>query len=255
MTDGATARGGLGAVFRIAEFRALWGAEVVSIAGDQLARVALAVLVYGRTGSAAWAALTYALTFLPALLGGVLLGRLADRYPRRRVMIVADSARAVLVGLMAIPAVPLWAVCGLLVVVVLLAPPHTAAQGALLPEVLPGQLYEAGLAVRQITNQAAQVVGFATGGLLVAALSPAAALALDAATFALSAVVLRVGLRARAVPADGAADDGPSSWGADVRVGLRAVFRHPRRLALAGAVWLVGCYILPEALAAPSSAA
>lgn len=254
MTDGATAPSGLGAVFRVAEFRALWAAELVSIAGDQLARVALTVLVYGRTGSAAWAALTYALTFLPALLGGVLLGRLADRYPRRRVMIACDLARAALVGLMAIPAVPLWALCGLLVVVVLLAPPHGAAQGALLPEVLHGQLYEAGLAVRQITNQAAQVVGFAAGGILVAALSPASALALDAVTFALSALVVRVGLRARPVVADGSADGRAPSWGADVRTGLRAVFRHPRRLALAGAVWLVGCYILPEALAAPYAA-
>ena len=58
---------GLGAVFRAAEFRVLWSAELFSIAGDQLARVALAVLVYGRTGSAVWAAVGYALTFLPAL--------------------------------------------------------------------------------------------------------------------------------------------------------------------------------------------
>ncbi|MGH8966506.1 MAG: MFS transporter, partial [Actinomycetes bacterium] len=46
---------GLGAVFRVPEFRVVWGAELVSVAGDQLARVALAVLVYGRTGSAVWA--------------------------------------------------------------------------------------------------------------------------------------------------------------------------------------------------------
>jgi len=45
--------GTLSGVFRIAEFRWLWCAVVLSVAGDQLARVALAVLVYGRTGSAA----------------------------------------------------------------------------------------------------------------------------------------------------------------------------------------------------------
>ena len=51
-------------------------------------------------------------------------------------MIACDLVRAVLVALMALPELPLWTVCGLLVVVVLLAPPHSAAQGALLPQVL-----------------------------------------------------------------------------------------------------------------------
>jgi hypothetical protein len=113
---------GLGQVFRIPEFRALWFAELVSTAGDQLARVGLSVLVYGRTGSPVWAALTYALTFLPALAGGVLLGRLADRHPRRTVMIVCDLARAALVAAMALPGTPLPAVCALLVAVVLRDP-------------------------------------------------------------------------------------------------------------------------------------
>ena len=48
--------GTLSDVLRVREFRWLWCAEVLSVAGDQLARVALAVLVHGRTGPAAWAA-------------------------------------------------------------------------------------------------------------------------------------------------------------------------------------------------------
>ncbi|HXV92341.1 MAG TPA: MFS transporter [Pseudonocardia sp.] len=265
-------RHGLGRAFRSPEFRVLWGAEVVSVAGDQLARVALTVLVYGRTGSPLWAATTYALTFLPALLGGVLLGGLADRFPRRGVMVGADAARAVLVALMALPGLPLWVLCALLVVVVLLGPPHTAAQGALLPEVLPGAAFEAGLAVRQITNQAAQVAGFAAGGLLVALLSPPAALALPAATFAVSALVLRLGLADRPAPAHaehggreaGAAGDGPPaagavatgarSWLADARAGLVTVLTDPHRRTYALLAWLVGCYVVPEALAAPYAA-
>src|ERR687885_2906003 len=184
---------GLGAVFGVPEFRVLWGAELFSIAGDQLARVALAVLVYGRTGSAGWAAVAYALTFLPALLGGVVLSGLADRFRRREVMVVSDVVRAGLVAAMAIPDLPLWALCAVLVVVVLLGSPHTAAQGALYPEVLHGELYERGLAVRQITNQAAQLVGFAAGGMLVAAVSPAVALMGNAVSFALSAGGLPAG--------------------------------------------------------------
>ena len=257
---------GLGAVFRVREFRVVWTAELLSVAGDQLARVALAVLVYGRTGSAAWAAFTYALTFLPALLGGVLLAGLADRYRRREVMITADLLRAVLVALMAIPQIPTWAVCAFLVAVVLLGAPHTAAQGALLPAILRGELYERGLAVRQITTQSAQLVGFASGGLLVAAVTPSLALLGDAATFALSALLVRMGVANRVRPgpvegseARGAGHDDASGGSAPgsprgvrgVIAGFTEIATDPRRRALVVLAWLVGWYVVPEALAAP----
>ncbi|MHA6630727.1 MFS transporter [Pseudonocardia sichuanensis] len=244
---------GLGAAFRVPEFRIVWGAELFSVVGDQLARVALAVLVYGRTGSALWATVTYALTFLPALLGGVLLSGLADRYRRREVMIVSDVARAVLVATMAIPGLPLWALCGLLVVVVLLGSPHTAAQGALYPEILRGELYERGLAVRQITSQTAQLVGFASGGLLVAAVSPAGALLGNAVSFALSALVVRLGVKDRPRPgsAAGAPAEAPVGGLRGVVAGLVEIATDPRRRALVTLAWLVGWYVVPEALAAP----
>ncbi|GAA1283134.1 MFS transporter [Pseudonocardia aurantiaca] len=250
---------GLGAVFRVREFRVVWTAELFSVAGDQLARVALAVLVYGRTGSAAWAAFTYALTFLPALLGGVLLAGLADSYRRREVMITSDLLRAALVALMAIPQMPLWALCGLLVTVVLLGAPHTAAQGALLPVILRGELYERGLAVRQITTQSAQLAGFASGGLLVAALTPSVALLANAVTFALSAVLVRAGVADRPRPgrSDGSQESGQESHSASVGglrgavAGFAEIAADPRRRALVALAWLVGWYVVPEALAAP----
>jgi len=242
--------GGLGQALRVPEFRALWAAEIVSVGGDQLARVGLSVMVFGRTGSAAWAAATYAMTFLPALVGGVLLGRLADRHPRRRVMLVCDLLRALLVALMVLPGAPLPVLCALLVAVVLLAPLHTAAQGALLPEVVPGRVFEAALAVRHVTGQAAQVAGFAVGGLLVATLSPAAALALDAASFVVSALVVRLGVAERPVP-DAAAAPAPVPWWVDARTGLRTVLGDDRRRVLVCAAWLVGCFVLPEGLAVP----
>ncbi|MEV1114734.1 MFS transporter [Actinosynnema sp. NPDC049800] len=233
------------AVFRLREFRFLWAAELFSVLGDQLARVALAVLVYGRTQSALWAAVAYALTFLPALFGGVLLSWLADRRPRRAVMVGADLARAGLVAAMALPGLPLWALCALLVVVVLLGSPFTAAQGALLPDVLPGDLYERGLAVRQMTSQAAQLVGFAGGGVLVAAISPGLALVGDAVTFLVSAALIRIGVLNR--PRAAAARDA----GGSVRAVVTSIATDPRRRVLVLLAWLVGWYVVPEALAAP----
>jgi MFS family permease len=78
-------------VFASEEFRALFAAHILSVVGDQFARVALAVLVFNRTASASLTALVYALTFLPSIVGGPLLSGLADRFPRRRVMVLTAS--------------------------------------------------------------------------------------------------------------------------------------------------------------------
>ena len=105
------------------EFAALWLAYALSLAGDQLARVALAVLVFDATGSPAATALAYAVTFLPWLVGGPLLAGLGDRYPRRTVLVVCDVLAAALLAVMALPRVGLVALAMLLFLVVTLAAP------------------------------------------------------------------------------------------------------------------------------------
>ena len=94
-------------VFAIREFRGLWAAQVLSYGGDQFAQVAIAILVYHQTHSPFLTALAYAFTYLPPIIGGPFLSGLADFIPRRHVMIACDIIRAGLVGLMAIPAIPL----------------------------------------------------------------------------------------------------------------------------------------------------
>jgi hypothetical protein len=62
--EGTADRAGFRDVFAIAEFRSLWLAQMLSVAGDQLARVALTVLVYDRTRSALLAAVTFVMGVL-----------------------------------------------------------------------------------------------------------------------------------------------------------------------------------------------
>src|SRR4051794_27008570 len=128
-------------VFAVREFRSLWLAQALSYIGDQLAQVALAVLVYHRTGSALLTAVAYALTYLPPIVGGPVLSGLADLFPRRRVMIVCDLLRAALVTLMAFKTMPFVVLCVLVFFTVLLGAPFTAARAALLPDVLSGDKY------------------------------------------------------------------------------------------------------------------
>lgn len=256
MADGtavAARRVGFSDVFRVAEFRRMWCGEIASIAGDQLARVALSVLVYGQTRSALLTGLSYALTYAPSLLGGILLTPLADRLPRREVMVATDLVRALLVAAVALPGTPLWLMWTLVAGVSLLNPVFKSAQLALLPQVLAGDRFPVGMALRNITTQSAQLAGFAGGGLLVAALSPRAALALDAATFLASAALIRFGVARR--PAAATTSDGRRpSWLASIGRGGRTAFGSVRLRTLILFTWLAGLPPVYEGIAAPYAA-
>ncbi|GAA1673476.1 MFS transporter [Fodinicola feengrottensis] len=274
----------------------MWAAEALSQAGDQLARVALSVLVYERTSSAGLTALAYGLTYLPTVLGGTLLGRLADVFPRRGVMVVSDIFRMAVAAAMAIPGMPFVWLCVLLIALTIAGGPARAAQLALLPAVLSGgsehrrrrgssavdrrdddqneQLYVAGLAVRNITIQSAQVAGFAVGGLVIALIGPYWALVADAMTFLASALLVWWGVRPRPAPAAGrfrgkhaelqerevsaqsSCAPGPksSAWLSWVGAGAVAVWAVPGGAVLFGLKMLAGLYVLPEGLAAPYAA-
>jgi MFS family permease len=240
------------ALFGSREFRALFAAQSVSVVGDQFARVALSVLVFSRTGSPAWTALAYGLTFLPDLVGGPLLAGLADRHPRRRLMVTADLGRAGIVALMAAPGAPLWLVCVLLVAVQLIGAPATAARGALLPAVLGADAYPAGQALMQTVTQAAQVIGFAGGGALVAGIGSGGVLLVDAGTFLLSAALVWLAVAPRPVPVGDAVR---RSWWPDLTSGAWLVWTDPRLRTLVLFACVSGFYIVGEALAVPYATA
>jgi MFS family permease len=234
-------------VLAVREFRALWLAEAVSIAGDQLAKVALALVVYSRTGSALWSAVVYALSFLPALAGGLGLAQLADRYPRRRVMVVGSALQAAFVAVMAIPGMPLAAMCVLLVAVGVAQAPTLAAQNAITRDVFPqDEAYYRSQDLRGITTNTVMLLGLAGAGLLVAAVGSSLALFIDAGTFAVAGVLVAWFVREHPLPERAER----MSWLA----GLRYVRAEPRLRTLLWLSWLVGLAVVPEGLAAPLAA-
>lgn len=238
-------------VFAVREFRPLFGTFLLSTAGDELARVALTVLVYQRTSSPLLSSLTFAIGHLPWLLGGPLLSAVADRLPRHRVLIAADVARGVLLGLMAIPGMPLPVLLALLFLVSLCAPPFESARSALLADVLEGDRYAVANSLTNITLQLAQVVGFLAAGALVAVFSPPAALLIDGVTFAVSAIWLARGLQRRPAPRS-AADHEPRSVWQDIGDGLGFIARSPRLLAIMGVLWVATLFTTAsEGVAAP----
>jgi len=219
----------------VAGFRPLFGSYVLASVGDQLAKLALTVLVYQRTGSPLLSALTFAVSYLPWVVGGPLLAALADRFPRQRVMVVGDLARAALVAAMAVPGMSLPALLVLLLLVSVAGPPYEAARSALTADVLDGDRYAVATSLAGVVQQLAQVVGFLLGGVLVTALSPSVGLLLNAATFAVAGLWLVVGLAPAPVPDRGSGPAG-SPW-AEVLAGVRLVLGRPRLLAIVGLLW------------------
>jgi hypothetical protein len=235
--------------FASGQFRALFGAYVVSMLGYVVAGLALTVLVYRRTDSPLLSALTFTMTLLPYLFGGTLLSGLVDRLPARRLLVGCDLAGAVCVAVMTLPGMPIVALFALLFAMSLLTPLSTGARGALLTRVLPPGAVVPGRSLLRMVAQGAQLLGYAVGGGLLAGLTPQAVLGVEAVSFTVSALVLRVFLGHH-----------PAVAGSRTPlVGLRGVAvvlanRRLRRVLLLG--WLVPFLtIFPEALAAPSAGA
>ncbi|PPK68965.1 MFS transporter [Actinokineospora auranticolor] len=233
----------MSAVLADREFRALWFSEAVSVGGDQLTRVALAILVYQRTGSAFYAAGIYALTFLPALAGGLGLSQLADRYRRRNLMVVCALLQAAVVALMAIPHMPLWALFLLVIIVPMVQSPAMAAQNATLREIYTDDaMYMRSQDLRGITTNTTMLLGLGGGGLLVSAIGASWALIIDAGTFTIAAFLTWRNVVNR--PPAGSKNDG---W----FDGAKWVFGDRKLRVLLTLSWLVGLAVIPEGLAAP----
>ncbi|MGW2189539.1 MFS transporter [Streptomyces sp. NPDC001719] len=245
---GAASRG-YRAVFGVREFRVVFAAHLLSLLGIVVGEIALSVLVYRLTGSPLMTSLTFALGFLPYLVGGTLLSGIADRYPARRVLVVCDLLCATGAAAMALPVTP---VAGLLVLRCLNAavgPVFSGTRAATLGEILgAGDLFVLGRSLIRLVSQGAQLAGFGVGGLLLTVVTPRAALLATATGFLASALLLRLGTRRR--PSRAERDGGTlltASW-----AGLREVFGQRRIRALLLLSWIPPFFLVaPEALAAP----
>ncbi len=231
------------------EFQALWLAHALSMTGSYLLNIAVTALVYAQTSSALAAGVTLSLTFLPQIVGGPLLSGLADLYPRRRVIVISDVVRAVLIVSLGIPGLPLAAIWALLFLSILPMVPFTAARAALLAEVVQGDRYVAGSAIINMTTHVGTLVGLAVGGWVISAIGPHSALMYNGLTFLVAGAVICMGVHPRSAPLSESTTR-PTLWRV-TRDGTRVVFKDPRLRTLGLFAWLAGFYMIPYGLANP----
>ena len=220
--------------------------------GDQAARVAVALLVLEQTGDLLYSALALAIAYLPGVLGEAVLGSLADRYPRRAIMLACDLLRLLLIGGLALlvgHGVPLLVVYVVLLVSEFVAMPFGTARASLYVDVVPERAdYVTAQGLSRTVHLLTQVVGAVVGGLLVDVLGVGPALAFDALTFLFSFVVVRFFVAERSV----AAEPGTSArrMVSDVGVGVREIFADPVRRAITLLGWMSALFLIaPEAVA------
>ncbi len=192
--DGRAPRA-LSRLLRSRRFLRLWGAQVVSNVGDWAYVLAVAAALTARLDGADLAramALVAAASVGPSALAGLLVaGSIADRFDRRRVMVVADLVRAAAVGTLLL--VPAPGTAHVVLVAVCLGLCQSVFQPCLmasLPHVVERDELVHANAVATGTYHLSIMVGPAIGAILVAAAGPASAFALNAGSFLVSALLL-----------------------------------------------------------------
>ncbi len=209
------------------DFALLWSAHTVSSLGTWIDYVVLNLYVYKVFGSASVLGAFLVVRLLPALLFGPLGGYLADRFPRRTLLIGCDLARAVLVlGFLVVREIPAFFALGLALAA--LDKVHQAAQGAFIPDLVEDRdLMEANGMIR-VSTSVTTVIGPATGALLVSSWGFPVAFILDSATFVFSALATIFIRRGRS----SAQEDSPSASRPDFRVALGFLAGSPALLYL-----------------------
>lgn len=214
--------------------RSLCASRAVSFTGDGITTTALVLLVAPREGPSGVSVLLLA-NALPRL-AGPLAGVLADRVETRRLMMSCELASAVIIGLAAAALPPLPVLAGLVAVAAVLATIRNPAGSSLVPVLVDPTDRAPAYALFGLGRTLTLTAGPGLGGLLTAAPGGArTALAVDAGTFVVSALLLR-GLPPIAPDHDPAAATG--LW-AQAGEGMRYVAAHRRILVLVLSLFLL----------------
>ncbi|CAN5221097.1 hypothetical protein BH18ACT4_BH18ACT4_07030 [soil metagenome] len=186
--DVSEGRGGLASALRHRNFAFMWSAALVSNTGSWIQHVTVPYVLYRLTGSAAWVGFAAFAQFLPLVLTGPLAGSLADRFPRRRILLLTQS-------LMALGAFGLWAiwVAGarspvLIVALVsisgVVACLNIPAWQAFVTELVPRSVLLNAITLNSAQFNASRAFGPAVGGLVLLSLGPGWAFLINGLSYA-----------------------------------------------------------------------
>lgn len=218
------------------DFTRLWLAQVISLLGDWFNTIVLAVLVEEYSGGSGLAVSLFLLArFLPPLLVGPWAGVLVDRLDRKRLLIMSDLLRALVVLLLLLADGPqmLWLVYVLTALQFSLSSVFEPGRNALLPALLPREGLVLANTLGSVTWSVMLAAGAIVGGVVAAQFGTSIALVIDSLTFVVSALMImsiRTDTRTRASVGARKITEVEDQRG--LREGLRYVRRSPATLAV-----------------------
>ena len=179
---------------KVRDFRLLFSGQMISTIGDMFYAVALPWLMLSSGYSPQELGIVLAAYGIPRVGTLLLGGLLSDRLGPRRVMLLSDCMRALIMGILVVLVITghteMWQLCAVAVALGAFAGLFLPAYYAMLPEVLTADELQAGNALNTSTIQLALLIGSGFAGIVVSHLQPAAAFVVDALTFVVSAITL-----------------------------------------------------------------
>jgi predicted MFS family arabinose efflux permease len=173
----------------------LFAAQFSSLIGTGMAPIAIAFAVIGIHRSASAMSIVLAARMLPTVIFMLAGGVIADRLPRHRVMMAADLvsglAQAATAATLLLGVADLWTLTAFQFVGGAAGACLMPAVSGLVPQIVQGTACKEANALLGLSRNGARIGGAAVGGVLVAAFGPGPAIAVDAASFFVSAILLR----------------------------------------------------------------
>ncbi|GGR96455.1 MFS transporter [Deinococcus sedimenti] len=234
-------------MLNVPAFLPLWLGQVITQIGDRALSLALGYFVFRETGSVTATALLALAGYLPGLLFGSFAGVLADRWDRRRVLIVSQLLQGVVILALLLATQPgwLWVAYAVMFTELTLSLLALPAGGALLPSLVGEARLARANATLSVGMTVARLLGPPLGGLLVAQAGVTGVVVFDALTFfgaALCFTRLPRVPQARPAPV-GVGETLLGSWhtlAGEWRAGLRVIGRSGVILALMTVLALTG---------------
>ncbi|WP_143261651.1 MFS transporter [Allokutzneria sp. NRRL B-24872] len=228
------------------QFRVLAWCEAASTVGDQLAKIGVATLVFEQTRSTMAAAVAFASTYLPALVAGPVLSPLADRYPRRAVMVVCALVQALAAAAMVLPGIGVAGIAALVVVIAAATAPFRVAQAIVVDLAVPLERRSIAQGRIGIVREVGQLAGLAVAAVVVSLVGPVWALLQNAGSFLVIAVAMAALLDGYPAPASPPRTRSGQSWS-----GWREVWRTRDLRRLNGLMFIGALAVAPESIMVP----
>lgn len=242
------------AVLRVPKYLPIFLVSVLSLWGDNIARITIAAIVFQRTRSPLATATTLAVSLLPTVFGRSLLGPLVDRFAYKWVLVWANLLRAACVGallVLVLAEAKLLVIFAALFLLETIGGAASASNMVLMTDLFDDRRYYArAIGLNALSEQANQAVGLAVGGALVMWLGPEVGLLVDLVSFLVAAVTILAVVELR--PVIGERGKGVRGFVNDLGHAVGDLLHHPvlARFVLLSMVASVGI-AAPEALAIP----